>query len=157
MRRADRQVQDPQEVFDILQRCDTLRIAMRGEKYPYIVPVSFGAEIQDGTPVVYFHCAPQGMKVDLLQADPYVSVEGDILIRIEKLSQGITARYESVIGFGQCRFLEDIDEKVHALNLLVAHYGHSGYPVDSCPALQHLVVGKIVLDQLTGKKNLPAG
>lgn len=156
MRRADRQVQDQQEIFNILQRCSTVRIAMRGEKYPYIVPVSFGAELQDGKPVIYFHCAQQGMKLDLLRADPFVSVEGDILIRIEKLAQGITARYESVIGFGQCRFVEEPAEKTHALNLLVAHYGHDGYPVESCPGLQQLVVGKIILDEMTGKKNLPA-
>ena len=51
MRRKDREVTDQKEIFDILNRCDTVRIAMQGEKYPYVVPVSFGAEMQDGKPV----------------------------------------------------------------------------------------------------------
>ena len=62
MRREDREVLDTNEIFDILIRCDTVRIGIHGEKYPYIVPVSFGAEMVNGKPVVYFHCARQGIK-----------------------------------------------------------------------------------------------
>ena len=36
MRRKDREVTDLQEIFDILKRCDTVRIAVYGEEYPYI-------------------------------------------------------------------------------------------------------------------------
>lgn len=32
--------------FDIISRCDTIRIAMFDEPYPYIVPVNFGEEIE---------------------------------------------------------------------------------------------------------------
>ena len=31
--------------FDIISICDTIRIAMFDEPYPYIVPVNFGEEI----------------------------------------------------------------------------------------------------------------
>lgn len=34
MRRKDQEVQDRQEIFDILRRCDTVRIGIQGEKYP---------------------------------------------------------------------------------------------------------------------------
>ena len=34
MRRKDREVQNRAEIFDILNRCDTVRIAMHGDKYP---------------------------------------------------------------------------------------------------------------------------
>lgn len=57
MRRKDREVQDRQEIFDILRRCDTVRIGIQGEKYPYVVPVSFGMEVVNDQAVVYFHCA----------------------------------------------------------------------------------------------------
>ena len=84
MRRKDREVTDPAEIFDILLRCDMLRIAMCGGEYPYIVPVSFGAETARGQVCVYFHCAREGMKLDLLRADPRVAVEGDIFIKTER-------------------------------------------------------------------------
>ena len=33
------------EITDIISRCDTIRIAMFDDPYPYIVPVNFGEEI----------------------------------------------------------------------------------------------------------------
>ena len=155
MRRKDREVTDPQEIFDILKRCDTVRIAVYGEEYPYIVPVSFGTEMIEGKVVVYFHCAREGLKVDLIRANPRVCVEGDIFIKIEPTDHGITTRYESVIGFGECRFVEDMDEIVHGLKVLTEHYGFYNYPLERCRGIEHLFVGKIVLDEMTGKRNLP--
>ena len=155
MRRKDREVTDQKEIFDILNRCDTVRIAMQGEEYPYVVPVSFGAEMQDGKPVVYFHCARQGLKVDLLKEHPAVCVEGDIFLKIETTDHGITTRYESVIGFGKCRFLTDSEEILHGLKVLTEHYGYYDYSLESCRSLQYIFVGKIVLDEITGKRNLP--
>ncbi len=155
MRRKDREVTDPQEIFDILKRCDTVRIAVYGKEYPYIVPVSFGTEMIEGKAVVYFHCAREGLKVDLIRENPRVCVEGDIFIKIEPTDHGITTRYESVIGFGECRFVEDMDEIVHGLKVLTEHYGYYNYPLERCRAIEHLFVGKIVLDEMTGKRNLP--
>ena len=92
MRRKDREVSASSEIFDILARCQVLRIAMHDEPYPYIVPVSFGMEVIDGKAIVYFHCAQQGMKLDLLRANPCVCVEGDIFIKVESTPHGITTR-----------------------------------------------------------------
>ena len=155
MRRKDREIQDIHEIFDILTRCDTIRLGMHGEEYPYVVPVSFGAELADGKPVIYFHCAREGMKVDLLVANPHVCVEGDIFIRTERVPHGITTRYESVIGFGECRFVKDAEEIRHGLKILTEHYGYHDYPLEQCQSIQHLLVGKITLENMTGKRNLP--
>ena len=155
MRRKDREVQDRAELFDILKRCDTVRIAMHGEQYPYVVPVSFGMEVVDNKAIIYFHCAKEGFKVDLLKENPFVCVEGDIFIKVEKTEHGITARYESVIGFGECQFITDIDEIKHGLKVLLEHYGHDEYPLDRCGGMEHLLLGKIVLEKITGKRNLP--
>ena len=62
MRRKDREILDKDEIFDVLKRCDTIRIAMLGEGFPYVVPVSFGMEVFEGRAVLYFHCAREGMK-----------------------------------------------------------------------------------------------
>ena len=155
MRRKDREVTDMREIFGILSRCDTVRIGIRGREYPYVVPVSFGAEMADGHPVVYFHCAREGLKLDLLAADPRVCVEGDIFIRTEPTDHGITTRYESVIGQGDFEILTGHEEIVHALKVLTEHYGYMNYPLTSCRALDFVCVGKIVLKEITGKRNLP--
>lgn len=155
MRRTDREVKDRNEVLDILNRCETVRIAMRGERYPYVVPVSFGMEEADGQTVLYFHCAKEGRKLDLLKADPSVCVEADLYTRAERTEKGITYRYESVIGFGECSFVSDPDEAMHGLRVLLAHYNALDFPVETCGALTHVFIGKIVLHEITGKRNLP--
>ena len=157
MRRKDKEVPDRQEILDILRRCDTIRIAMHGGDYPYVVPVSFGMEIKDDTVVLYFHCAVTGLKKDLIEQDPRVCVEGDIFIGTELTSPGITARYESVIGFGTCSFVSDPEEIMHGLKLLTEHYGQPDYPLAECIENCHLLVGKIVLEEITGKRSLPKG
>ncbi len=155
MRRKDRETENFEEIYDILKRCDTVKIAMHGDVYPYIVPVSFGSEVVDGKVVIYFHCAKEGRKIDLLKSNPNVAVEGEIFIKIEKTAHGITARYESVTGFGKCSFVSDKEEIVHGLKLLTEHYGYNDYPLDRCLGMDRLFVVKIVLDEIYGKKNLP--
>lgn len=60
MRRKDREVTDPVEIFSILLRCNTLRIAMTRNNYPYIVPVSFGAELVNGKRLYTFIAHDKG-------------------------------------------------------------------------------------------------
>ena len=156
MRRKDREIQNQAEILDILNRCDTVRIAMQGNPYPYVVPVSFGVEETDGKAILYFHCAQQGLKVDLLKENNSVCIEGDIFYKVETTEHGITARYESVIGFGKCDFITDAEEIKHGLTVLLEHYGYHEYPLDRCIGTSHLLVGKVVLNQITGKRNLPA-
>ena len=152
MRRKDREISDWQEIFNILLSCDTVRIGMTG---PYIVPVSFGADMAEGKIVIYFHCAVEGQKIDLLKADNHVCIEADRFIRTEPTDHGITTRYESVIGRGTCEFLQDGNEIIYGLKIITDHYGYPDYDLSHCRALEHVVVGKIVLDEITGKRNLP--
>lgn len=92
MRRREREVTDRSEMYDILSRCNTVRIGIFGEDYPYIVPVSFGLEVAADDVVVYFHCAKEGLKTELIQRNPNVCVEGDNFLKVEKTGHGITTR-----------------------------------------------------------------
>ena len=152
MRRNDREIREMDEIFDVLQRCDTVRIGIQGNKYPYVVPVSFGAEWENEQIAVYFHCAKQGMKVDLIDHNPYVCVESDHFIRTEEIRNGITARYESVIGFGKCEILSGETEILHGLQVLIDHYGYDTQPLSACKNLENVLVGKIVLESVSGKE-----
>ncbi|MBR3742391.1 MAG: pyridoxamine 5'-phosphate oxidase family protein [Clostridia bacterium] len=76
MRRKDREVQSLDEIFDILNRCDTVRVAFRGEDYPYVVPVSFGTELADGKVTVYFHCAREGFATGAVEERPAYLLRG---------------------------------------------------------------------------------
>ena len=152
MRRKDRELTEPSEVLGVLQRCETLRVGMLSEGWPYVVPVSYVVAQEQGGIVVYFHSAAAGRKVDALAQNERVCIEGDIFYGNERVPMGITARYESVIGFGTAARVEG-EEKLHALRLLVARYGYSDYAVETCHALTHTLVYKITLTTLTAKRN----
>ncbi len=155
MNRRDREVTNREEILDILSRCSTIRLGIQGDPYPYVVPVSFGMEVVGDLPVLYFHCAQQGLKLDLLRVNPHVCIEGDIFIKTESITHGITTRYESVIGFGRCEILEKPEEIMRGLHLLTQQYGYNDYPLDRCRGLDAVRVGKITVETITGKRNLP--
>ena len=157
MRRKNREVIDKQDILDILRRCDTVRIGLTGTDGPYVVPVSFGLDLSSEKPVVYFHCARKGMKVDMLDADGRVCVEGDIFLGYEVEAHGITTRYESVIGFGKCKVVEDDKEILEGLRLICEHCGFKNVPLDTCWGLSAVRIYRIELDSITGKRNLLGG
>ncbi len=154
MNRKDREILDKGEIFDILSRCDTVRLGLYDGGNPYVVPVSFGADIAGDEIVIYFHSAKRGLKADCIKENRNICVEADIFHGTERLKSGITARYESVIGFGVVSEVDGV-EKVRGLRAILEHYGWADYPVEDCGSLGHTAVYKIVLHSVTGKRNLP--
>lgn len=154
IRRKDREIADIAGCLDVLRRCRVVRIGIVSEGEPYIVPVSFGVEEMQGRIALYFHSAQAGRKVDALRHDARVCIEADIFYKNESTPYGITARYESIIAFGSVQQV-DGQEKLHGLRCLLAHYGYTDYEPESCRFLQHTLVYKVILDSITGKRNLP--
>ena len=155
MRRDERAVTDIQAIYDILSRCDTIRVGINDENAPYVIPMTFGAELIDGKLVVYFHSASAGRKWELLQKEPRVCVEADLYYKVAKRENGdITAIYESVIGTGVAEHVTEQSQKVAALKVMLEHYKESGFPVTSCKGLPKVEVFRVVLDEVCGKHNL---
>ena len=152
MRRNDREVTSMEEIYDILCRCDTVRIGISADPV-YIVPMSFGCELKDGSITIYTHCAKEGMKLDLLSRNDRVCIEADICQRIDR--ERATAYYESIIGFGTCRVTDEPGEVRNALKSIMGHYGADGAKVDRCVMSDMVSVMKIELDSVTGKRRLP--
>ena len=77
MRNKSNEVKEFSEIVDIISRCDTIRIAMFDDPYPYIVPVNFGEEIIGDQVVFYIHTSYGGKKNDLLAKNPNIAFEMD--------------------------------------------------------------------------------
>ena len=155
MNRKDREIKDFTEIIDVLKRCNTVRLGLINNGRPYVVPVSFGLDIVDGKALLYFHGAAAGLKTECIAQNNNVCIEADIFYKVETTQNGITARYESIIGNGVVSKAEG-EEKICGLQKLNEHYGYGDYPVGRCGALSNTAVYKIVLSELTGKRNLPA-
>lgn len=151
MRRKDREITDIGEIAGILARCNVLRLGIAGHSGPYVVPLSFGFKVAEGKITVYFHGAAEGLKHELLAADNRVCVEADIFTGYAQSKYGITAGYESVIGFGRAE-IADGEDAQRGLRLLLEHCGFTDYPLEKCGAFTR--VYKITLDSVTGKRSI---
>lgn len=133
MRRSDREVTAAAEIAEIMSRCEVVRIAIHNAPAPYILPLNFGME-PDGM-TLYFHGAKEGTKYTLLEQNNCVSFEMDCVhgLVLDETDHSCTVDYESVIGWGYVEDLEDIQEKRHALRLLMKQYHAEAFPVDEAP------------------------
>ena len=57
MRKADREINNFQELVRIIKDCQVVRMGMYAENYPYIVPLSLGLHAWDEILTGYFLCA----------------------------------------------------------------------------------------------------
>ncbi len=153
MRRKEREIIDFKEIVDVLKRCNTIRLGICDGEIPYVVPVSFGIQIDGNTVTLYFHGAKAGHKVELLRTHSKVCFEADIFYKVEKTEMGITTRYESVIGTGIIELVSD-EEKILGLETILNHYGYYDYPIGRCKGMEMTAVYKIIVEKLTGKRNL---
>lgn len=152
MRKSEREIKDFSDILELLGRCDTIRLAMNDNEYPYVVPLSFGYEVVEGQIVLYVHGAQDGKKHDLLAKNNRVCVEADLCHGFAETEHGITTAYESIIGYGRAEKASG-QQAVHGLDLLLSHCNFGGYPYDHAVASM-LTVYKITLSSVTGKRRV---
>jgi len=120
MRRSDKQVIETAVIEAILREGTVCFLALADGNSPYVVPLSYGYAGN----ALYFHCAPEGMKINIIRANPSVSfsiVAGhEVLAADNACSWG--ARYRSVTGFGRATILSDSAGKEEALRIIIRHY-----------------------------------
>jgi nitroimidazol reductase NimA-like FMN-containing flavoprotein (pyridoxamine 5'-phosphate oxidase superfamily) len=151
MRKANREITDPGKVRAIMEEAQVCRLGMCDTGVPYIVPMNFGL----GENCLYFHCAPEGKKIDILRDNNRVCFEMDLLREVKRGAKAcdFSARYESVIGFGRAILVEGPDEKRLALDRIMAHYGAPGPHTYRDDILAKTTVVRIDIDSLTGKRH----
>lgn len=155
MRRKDRQISDFDKVEKILNEGTVCHLGLCHEKWPYVVPIHYGYEKDH----LYFHCAHEGKKIDIIKENPQVcfqvEIDVNLIPRPDKRS-GLETAYRSVIGFGTISIVEDYDLKRHALRLLAAHYCRQGVDIPRPPkVLDRVCVLDLKIIHMTGKERGP--
>ena len=150
MRRQEREIRDEAEIQEILEKGLVCRLGLYDGQYPYVVPLNYG--YRNGC--MYFHCAREGKKTDILKKNGRVCIEVDIDFRVVRGETPCrwTAKYRSVIGFGRARIIDDEREKKAGLDVIMAHYGGSGGGYDE-KSLQRTSLIEVVLESVTGKQS----
>lgn len=153
MRRASREIVEPQELDAILSEARILFLALRDEPAPYVLPVCFGHE----PAVLYIHCAREGSKIDLLRAWPEVGFSActDMTVIPGAAACDFTCRARSVIGTGHARVVESNEERVRGLTAIMRHYETgpaAERPVFAPGPVSRTCVIAIRIDSLRGKR-----
>lgn len=116
IRRKDR-ILENELAIRLLEEGEYGFLAMAGKNgNGYGIPISF---VKEGD-AIYFHCAPEGYKLDCLRENPKVSFT--VVGKTQVYPQGFTTAYESAIAFGTMRMDLSEEERMHALRLLSAKY-----------------------------------
>ena len=152
MRRSDRE-QDRAFSLAVIDRCTHGVAALcTGEDTPYCLPLSF-VRVDN---CLYFHCAREGRKVDLLRKNPRMCVTfvgGDTPAFVAPATY--TTYFQSAIITGTALEVTDDREKTEALRALCQkltpnHMGES-FARAMEKSLRVTAVWRIDLDQVTGK------
>jgi nitroimidazol reductase NimA-like FMN-containing flavoprotein (pyridoxamine 5'-phosphate oxidase superfamily) len=150
MRRSEKEIKDPAEIEDILQKAKICRLAMCERGFPYIVPVCFGYENR----CLYVHCDLEGKKLDILHANREVcfQVETDVEFVGSDSACEWTLKYRSVIGKGRAKVVKEEKEKIKALKILMNHYSSRNHQIDKT-CLPSVGIILIEIYEMTGKKS----
>ena len=160
MRKSNREITNQAELNAVLEKCEVCRIAMNTpEGAPYIVPLTFGYEVgADGELTLYFHCANEGRKLDLLRRDSRCGFEldGSHELQLGELACDYAYHFESIIGSGKISVVTDSDERLHGLNVLMRHYGGEGKTFTE-HALNLTTVLRLDVTEYCGKRHAKRG
>lgn len=116
IRRKDR-IMDEASALELLDTGEYGFLAMNGRNgFGYGIPLSYVKEENR----LYFHCAPEGYKLECLRASPAVSF--CVVGKTRLLPRQFTTAYESVLVFGHAHLDLPEEERRHALRLLAKKY-----------------------------------
>ena len=121
MTKRERQITDPQQILDILDRGKVLHLGLCADNMPYVVPMNYGYTMEGGKLTVYLHSAVQGKKLDMLRANPNVffAIDCDRIHFEGKLPCQYGLAYSSIMGRGTAQLVEDVEEKKKAMSILM--------------------------------------
>lgn len=154
MRRHDREITRKTELEEIISRADVCRIALANDNMPYIITMNFGYSGETGT--LYFHCASEGRKIEMIKQNNLVCFEMDTDHFISGGERGCDwgMKFSSILGYGKIFIVSGEEEKIKGLNHIMAHYaGDKQYSFDSGILMQTTVL-RLEISEITGKRKI---
>lgn len=154
MRRTDKEVEDKKVIKSIINQADYCVVAFSDNNMPYIIPLIFGYKNN----CLYFHSAPEGKKIEILNRNNRISfsiITGTEIVKSEN-SCNWTMKYMSVNGEGYATFVTDFKQKKRCLDIIMTKYsGNNSVHTDEYTytetSITQVVIIKVELTKLTCK------
>jgi nitroimidazol reductase NimA-like FMN-containing flavoprotein (pyridoxamine 5'-phosphate oxidase superfamily) len=153
IRRKEKEITDKKEKLAILNEAKYVVVAMCRDNEPYLATLSHGYDTQ--RECIYFHCAKEGKKVDILKEQN--KVWGQALLDKGYVHGSCDHLYATTQFMGRVTFVENIDEKKHALEVMINALDdkpqkvlEKQLPEESIKGVQ---IGRIDIEYMSGKKS----
>lgn len=149
VRRKDREI-SKEMAYEILKNAEYAVLAtinVNGDE-PYCIP--FSPVLVDDT--IYFHCAPEGQKLNNIRKNPNVCVT--CIGNTELIPENYTTAYESAVVTGIASEVEEDKEKIFALKEVCLKFAPSNmenFEKAIKASLHRTTVCKIKINSITGK------
>jgi uncharacterized protein len=139
------------DIDEIISRCDVCYVGMVDENHlPYVVPFNFGYKDQ----VIYLHSSKIGRKMDILKSRPHVCIvfSADHMLKAqsEQVACSYSMHYRSVQAFGEIEFIEEKEDKIEALNIIMANYTDKAFSYND-PSIREVCTFKVKVKEFSGK------
>jgi len=153
LRRSDKALNDPAEIEQVLASVRVMTVACCLESEPYLFTVNFTWESKARN--LWFHCATEGRKMRILQANPRVCVT---VVEDRGYIHGeCDHAYRSLIMEGTAHVVTDLSEKRRALELLTRKHERDPEAVlarftGNDEAVRNVGIMQISVDSISGKQ-----
>ncbi|MBU3853944.1 MAG: pyridoxamine 5'-phosphate oxidase family protein [Candidatus Paraprevotella stercoravium] len=155
MRKVSREM-DSQWALEVMRKAPYITVSFtRADGTAYGVPLSLACTDDR---IWYFHCAPEGDKLDALAAHPQVCLSAvtKCAPTVGPKDGSFTLQYRSAIAFGKAELVTDDEEKIRALRAISERFlpQHMDAFDDAIArSLHRTAVVRITLDEPpTGKR-----
>lgn len=153
IRRKEKEIKDKSTMIKILQDSKYITIAMCKDNDPYLVTLSHGYDPVKN--VIYFHCANEGKKIDILNENN--KVWGQAIIDKGYVTGKCDQLYATTQFQGKVKFIKDIEEKKYALINMINQLEEKPDEVIqkqiTDESLKRVNIGRIDIDFMAGKKS----
>lgn len=120
------------------------------EGMPYVIPMNFGFE-ED---IIYLHSGQEGKSKSSLEKNPNVCISffspPKLIHQHPEVACSYRVKGSSVICYGKVQFIEDLEQKSKALDIIMKQYSNNSFTY-SVPALRNVKAWKIEIEEITTK------
>jgi nitroimidazol reductase NimA-like FMN-containing flavoprotein (pyridoxamine 5'-phosphate oxidase superfamily) len=153
LRRKEKAIETQEEMIAILEGVEYVTVAMCLDGEPYLATLSHGYDRERNC--LYFHCAQEGKKVDILKQNDVVW--GQALLDKGYVQGACDHLYATTQFRGKVAFLEAVDEKRHALEVMIEGLECEPGRVKATQLTEETIrgvaIGRIDIDYMSGKKS----
>ena len=151
MRRKEKEIADKSIIEEILLESEICRIAMLDGSEPYLVPVNYGYSNN----IIYIHSAMEGRKIEILKVNKRVCFEIEYHAEIVRKDEPCkwSAKYRSVIGYGNVEIVTDMQDKKSGMDIIMKKYGYQGDIAYNEGSFSRMALLQLKIDKITAKQS----